>query len=67
MVSAMNRPGTKSLTITDPKAAKALVFVEEQENRVGRIDNFINDGNIGLREYPLREWGDLPAQRHAGG
>jgi len=66
MVSAMNRPGTKSLTINDPKPAKALVFVEEQENRVGRIDNFINDGNIGLRSYPETEWGDLPAQRHAG-
>jgi len=65
MVSAMNRPGTKSLTITDPKPAKALVFVEEQENRRPGED-FINDGNIGLREYPSTQWGDLPAQRHAG-
>ena len=65
MVSAMNRPGTKSLTITDPKPAKALVCVEEQENRTAS-DNFINDGNIGLREYPSTDWGDLPAQRHGG-
>jgi prepilin-type N-terminal cleavage/methylation domain-containing protein/prepilin-type processing-associated H-X9-DG protein len=65
MVSAMNRPGTKSLTITDPKPSKALVFVEEQENRIPGED-FINDGNIGLREYPQTDWGDLPAQRHAG-
>jgi len=67
MVSAMNRPGTKSLSIADPKPAKALVFVEEQENRTGFVlDNFINDGNIGLREYPSTDWGDLPAQRHEG-
>ena len=66
MVNAMNRSGTKSLTIIDPKPAKALVFVEEQENIVGQLNDFINDGNIGLRQYPLNEWGDLPAQRHAG-
>ena len=65
MVSALNRPGTKSLAIRDPKPAKAVVFVEEQENRTVS-DNFINDGNIGLREYPSTDWGDLPAQRHAG-
>jgi prepilin-type N-terminal cleavage/methylation domain-containing protein/prepilin-type processing-associated H-X9-DG protein len=66
MVSAMNRPGTKSMTIRDPKPAKALVFVEEQENIVGQPGDFINDGNIGLREYPQINWGDLPAQRHRG-
>jgi prepilin-type N-terminal cleavage/methylation domain-containing protein/prepilin-type processing-associated H-X9-DG protein len=66
MVSAMNRPGTRSMSISDPKPSKALVFVEEQENIVGQMGNFINDGNIGLREYPLNEWGDLPAQRHGG-
>ena len=65
MVNALNRPGTKSLTITDPKPAKALVFFEEQENRT-TSDNFINDGNIGFRNYPETDWGDLPAQRHAG-
>jgi prepilin-type N-terminal cleavage/methylation domain-containing protein/prepilin-type processing-associated H-X9-DG protein len=66
MVSAMGGTGKKSLSISDPKPAKALVFVEEQENRVGKNDNFINDGNIGLREYPSKDWGDLPAQRHEG-
>jgi len=66
MVSAMNRSGTKSMTIRDPKPAKALVFVEEQENIVGQLNDFINDGNIGLREFPSNDWGDLPAQRHGG-
>ena len=66
MVSALGGAGTvKAMSITDPKPVKALVFVEEQENRTG-ADNFINDGNIGLREYPSTDWGDLPAQRHAG-
>jgi prepilin-type processing-associated H-X9-DG protein len=66
MVSALGGAGTvKSLSIRDPNPAKALVFVEEQEN-IQSFDNFINDGNIGLREYPSTEWGDLPAQRHAG-
>lgn len=67
MVSAMNRPRTRSLSISDPKPAKALVFVEEQENLIGQpYQDFINDGNIGLREYPQTDWGDLPAQRHGG-
>ncbi len=66
MVSAMGGAGTvKALSIKDPNPAKALVFVEEQENRT-LMDNFINDGNIGLRQYPSTDWGDLPAQRHAG-
>ncbi len=65
MVSAMGGTGIKSLGINDPKPSKALVFVEEQENRKPG-ENFINDGNIGLRLYPSDEWGDLPAQRHRG-
>ena len=66
MVSALGGAGTvKSLTIHDPNPAKALVFVEEQENRRPGED-FINDGNIGLRLYPSTDWGDLPAQRHEG-
>ncbi len=66
MVSAMGGTGIKVLAIRDPKPSKALVFVEEQENLVGTPSNFINDGNIGLREYPSTDWGDLPAQRHTG-
>lgn len=68
MVSALGGAGTvKASSITDPKPVKALVFVEEQENINGQIfADFINDGNIGLRLYPSRDWGDLPAQRHAG-
>jgi prepilin-type processing-associated H-X9-DG protein len=65
MSSSMPPPGGKYVNITDPKPVKAIVFVEEQENRTA-TDNFINDGNIGLRKYPSKEWGDLPAQRHAG-
>ncbi len=66
MVSAMSGDGKmKAGSINDPKPAKALVFVEEQENRT-KADNFINDGNIGLRLYPATDWGDLPAQRHGG-
>jgi prepilin-type N-terminal cleavage/methylation domain-containing protein/prepilin-type processing-associated H-X9-DG protein len=66
MVSALGGPGNvKAMNIIDPKPTKALVFVEEQENR-NPTDNFINDGNIGLRQYPSTDWGDLPAQRHAG-
>ena len=59
----------KYATIKDPPPVKAIVFVEEQENRTG-LDNFINDGNIGLRRYDdpsdKDNWGDLPAQRHGG-
>jgi prepilin-type N-terminal cleavage/methylation domain-containing protein/prepilin-type processing-associated H-X9-DG protein len=66
MVSYLNGGGVKSMAIKDPAPSKALVFVEEQENIVGQMNNFINDGNIGLRPYPQNEWGDLPAQRHAG-
>ncbi len=65
MVSDMGQTRQKYSDIIDPKPVKALVFVEEQENRTA-FDNFINDGNIGLRRYPSTEWGDLPAQRHAG-
>lgn len=66
MVSALGGSGrVKAMSIRDPNPSKALVFVEEQENRTGS-DNFINDGNIGLRQYPSTDWGDLPAQRHEG-
>lgn len=69
MVSSMPQPSQKLATIIDPRPVKALVFVEEQENRTG-LDNFINDGNIGLRRYndpsEQNNWGDLPAQRHGG-
>jgi prepilin-type N-terminal cleavage/methylation domain-containing protein/prepilin-type processing-associated H-X9-DG protein len=65
MTSDMPPEGKKYTTIIDPKPTKALVFVEEQENRTA-ADNFINDGNIGLRRYPSTDWGDLPAQRHQG-
>jgi prepilin-type processing-associated H-X9-DG protein len=68
MVNHMPPVGKKYSTITDPKPAKALVLMEEQENFTGRtMLNFINDGNIGLRPYPQAEWGDLPGRRHDNG
>ena len=68
MVNHMPPVTRKFTTITDPKPAKALVFMEEQENITGRAYlNFINDGNIGLRTYPQLDWGDLPARRHDNG
>ena len=58
--------GKKYSTITDPKPVKALVFVEEDDN-LNNPANGINDGNIGLRQYPSEEWGDSPARRHDNG
>lgn len=68
MVNFMPPLGKKYSTINDPKPSRALVFMEEQENFTGQtFRNFINDGNIGLRAYPRREWGDLPGRRHNNG
>jgi len=67
MSSSMPPAEKKYTTINDPKPSKCIVFVEEQENIVGKpFLDFINDGNIGLRTYPSTDWGDLPAQRHKG-
>jgi prepilin-type N-terminal cleavage/methylation domain-containing protein/prepilin-type processing-associated H-X9-DG protein len=52
--------------ITDPKPVKALVFMEE-DDRLNNPFNGINDGNIGLRNYPQQEWGDSPGRRHENG
>jgi prepilin-type N-terminal cleavage/methylation domain-containing protein/prepilin-type processing-associated H-X9-DG protein len=69
MSSSMPPDGKKYATLFDPKPSKCIVLVEEQENRTS-ADNFINDGNIGLRRYDdpsqRNNWGDLPAQRHKG-
>lgn len=66
MVSAMPQNPPKYTTITDPRPSKALVFVDEDDNLNNPKDG-INDGNIGLRAYPTRDWGDLPARRHENG
>ena len=66
MVSAMPPAGLKSASITDPKPVKALVFMDE-DDRLNNPYNGINDGNIGLRNYPSREWGDSPGRRHSNG
>jgi prepilin-type N-terminal cleavage/methylation domain-containing protein/prepilin-type processing-associated H-X9-DG protein len=52
--------------IKDPKPVKALVFMEE-DDLVNNPLNGINDGNIGLRNYPQKEFGDSPARRHDNG
>jgi prepilin-type N-terminal cleavage/methylation domain-containing protein/prepilin-type processing-associated H-X9-DG protein len=66
MVNAMPPEGKKFTTITDPKPVKALVFMDE-DDRLNNPYNGINDGNIGLRNYPTREWGDSPGRRHNNG
>jgi prepilin-type processing-associated H-X9-DG protein len=67
MVNDMPPVGKKYSSIVDPRPAKALVLMDEQENITGAIYNFINDGNIGLRNYPSLDWGDLPGRRHDNG
>ncbi len=52
--------------IRDPKPVKALVFMEE-DDLLNNPFNGINDGNIGLRNYPKIEFGDSPARRHDNG
>jgi len=66
MVNYMPPEGKKFTTITDPKPVKALVFMDE-DDRLNNPYNGINDGNIGLRHYPIREWGDSPGRRHNNG
>jgi prepilin-type N-terminal cleavage/methylation domain-containing protein/prepilin-type processing-associated H-X9-DG protein len=56
----------KYSTIRDPKPSRALVFMDE-DDRLNNPNNGINDGNIGLRAYPAREWGDSPGRRHDNG
>ena len=56
----------KYSSITDPKPVKALVFMDE-DDRLNNPGNGINDGNIGLRNYPQTEWGDSPGRRHDNG
>jgi len=66
MVNAMPPAGRKYSTIVDPRPAKALVFMDE-DDRLNNPGNGINDGNIGLRNYPITEWGDSPGRRHDNG
>jgi prepilin-type N-terminal cleavage/methylation domain-containing protein/prepilin-type processing-associated H-X9-DG protein len=66
MVNAMPPEGKKFSTIVDPRPVKALVFMDE-DDRLNNPFNGINDGNIGLRNYPTREWGDSPGRRHNNG
>ena len=39
----------------------------DEDDRLNNPGNGINDGNIGLRNYPTQEWGDSPARRHENG
>jgi prepilin-type N-terminal cleavage/methylation domain-containing protein/prepilin-type processing-associated H-X9-DG protein len=66
MVNHMPPVGRKYSNITDPKPARALVFMDE-DDRLNNPFNGINDGNIGLRNYPTLEWGDSPGRRHENG
>jgi prepilin-type processing-associated H-X9-DG protein len=66
MVNYMPPEGGKYATIIDPKPSKALVFMDE-DDRLNNPYNGINDGNIGLRAYPITEWGDSPGRRHNNG
>ena len=56
----------KYSTIKDPRPSKAIVFMDE-DDLLNNPSNGINDGNIGLRAYPLLEWGDSPGRRHDNG
>jgi prepilin-type N-terminal cleavage/methylation domain-containing protein/prepilin-type processing-associated H-X9-DG protein len=66
MVNYMPPVGKKLSTLIDPRPVKALVFMDE-DDLVNNSQNGINDGNIGLRAYPIREWGDSPGRRHNNG
>ena len=66
MVNYMPPQGKKFATVIDPKPVKALVFMDE-DDRLNNPFNGINDGNIGLRAYPIVEWGDSPGRRHNNG
>ena len=39
----------------------------DEDDRLNNPFNGINDGNIGLRNYPTREWGDSPGRRYNNG
>ncbi len=66
MVNYMPPEGKKYSSILDPKPSKALVFMDE-DDRLNNPGTGINDGNIGLRMYPMLEWGDSPGRRHNNG
>ena len=70
MVSAMPQQppegSPKYSSIRDPTPSKALVFMDE-DDPVNNPQNCINDGNIGVREYPSTDWGDSPGRRHQNG
>ena len=70
MVSSMPQldpsGSSKYSNIRDPTPSKALVFVDE-DDPVNNPGNCINDGNIGLRQYDSRDWGDSPGRRHNNG
>lgn len=66
MCNSMPPAGKRTATILDPKPSKAIVFMDE-DDRLNNPFNGINDGNIGFRTYPNREWGDSPGRRHENG
>jgi prepilin-type N-terminal cleavage/methylation domain-containing protein/prepilin-type processing-associated H-X9-DG protein len=66
MSSQIGYNGQRASDIVKPPPSQHLVFMDEDDLKNNPM-NGINDGNIGLRRYPLREWGDSPGRRHNNG
>ncbi len=66
MSSSMGKQGQKFSMIYDPKPSNCIVFMDE-DDPLNNTDNCINDGNIGLREYPSTDFADAPGRRHNNG
>jgi len=66
MSSQIGHEGQRSAALTAPPPSQHLVFMDEDDLR-NNPANGINDGNIGLRRHPVREWGDSPGRRHGNG
>ena len=59
-------PGQKLTDIVSPPPSQHLVFMDE-DDLANNSANGINDCRIGLRRYPIQEWGDSPGRRHTNG
>jgi prepilin-type N-terminal cleavage/methylation domain-containing protein/prepilin-type processing-associated H-X9-DG protein len=66
MSSQIGIAGQKTTSIHQPPPSEHLVFIDEDDLK-NNPANGINDGNIGLRRAPAREWGDSPGRRHNNG
>ena len=66
MSTQIGHPRQKSSGILSPPPSQHLVFMDE-DDLDNNPANGINNCAIGLRRYPIREWGDSPGRRHANG